>query len=51
MQSDFRIAKEFAAEYQAPLKCYSETGIRSLAKKLRNHLGDYLKRRLKEDVL
>ena len=37
MQSDFRIAKEFAAEYQAPLKCYSETGIRSLAKKLRNH--------------
>jgi SNF2 family DNA or RNA helicase len=44
-------AKEFAAEYQAPLKYYSETEIRSLAKKLRNHLGDYLKRRLKEDVL
>ena len=44
-------AKEFAAEYQSPLKYCSENETRALAKKLRNNLGDYLKRRLKEDVL
>ncbi len=42
-------AKEFAAQYQKPLKD-ENTDIKSLTEKLRNSIGVFIKRRLKSDV-